>query len=190
MAIGVSFTSKREKNLWFWAVMVLIAIIASLLFGGQLIDFMIQRRLLEHSTFYLFLLLVAAFFISGWKNKRWRYDYWIYAGVSTVYAMALLRMDLTAAERSHLFEYGLLAILVYEALVERKRNGAKVKAPAWIAVLAAGTIGLLDECAQLFIPYRVFDLVDIGFNYFASAFGVLTSTGVSWLQRKIIGEHQ
>lgn len=164
-------------------MVVLFAIYATLFFGGQLVDFMIERRLLEQSTFYLFLLLVCAFVVSGWKNADKRATYWIYAGVVAVYGMALLRMDLTTAERSHMFEYGLLALLIYEALLERKANGAKIKIPALIAIFMAGTIGLIDECIQYFIPYRVFDLVDIAFNYMASAFGVLTSLGVRTLQR-------
>ena len=57
--------------------------------------------------------------------------------------------------------------------------------PAFISILGAGTIGLLDESIQVFIPYRVFDIVDIGFNYLASAFGVFTGIGVSWLKRSL-----
>ena len=181
-----NFTSEKERRLWIWALVVLIAIYATLFFGGRLIDFMVERRFVEQSTFYLFLLMITAFIFSGWKSPGRRLEFWIYAGVIAVYGMALLRMDLTTAERSHMFEYGLLAILIYEALVERRLNGAKVKIPALIAILGVGTIGVLDECIQYFIPYRVFDIVDIGFNYLASAFGVLTSIGVSWLQRIFI----
>lgn len=180
-----NFTSARELRLWIWVFVVLLAIYATLFFGGILIDFMIERRILEQSTFYLFLLLVTAFIVSGWKRSNRRLEYWIYAGVIAVYGMALLRMDLTTSERSHMFEYGLLAILTYEALIERRQNGVRIKFPALIAILGVGTVGLLDECLQFFIPYRVFDLVDIGFNYLASAFGVLTSMGVSRMQRII-----
>lgn len=183
MGTKKTFTSKRERKLWIWALVVLIAIYATLFFGGELIDLMIRRRIIEQSTFYLLLLLLAAFIISGWKSPGKRREYWIYAGVTAVYGMAFLRMDLSVAERSHMFEYGLLAIVVYKALIERKRNGAKVKVPALLAILGAGTVGLLDECIQYFIPHRHFDVVDIGVNYLASAFGVLTSMGVGWLQR-------
>ena len=181
----INFTSERERRLWIWALVVLIAIYATLFFGGQLIDFMVERRIIEQSIFYLFLLMVLAFIVSGWKRSDQRLEYWIYAGVIAVCGMALSRMDLTTAERSHMFEYGMLAILIYEALVERRLNGIKIKFPALIAILGAGTIGLLDECIQYFIPYRVFDIVDIGFNYLASAFGVITSMSVNWLQRII-----
>lgn len=177
-----NFTSGRERKLWFWALMVLIAIYATLFFGGQLIDYMIERRIIEQSTFYLFLVLILAFIYSGLKSSGKRLGYWIYAGVIAVYGMAILRMDLTTAERSHMFEYGLLSILIYEALIERRLNGMNVRFPVLTSIMAAGTIGLLDEFIQLFIPYRVFDFVDIGFNYLASAFGVLISFGVKKLQ--------
>jgi len=186
MKIRGKFTSKRERKLWIWAFVVFMAIYATLFFGGQLIDFMVERRLIEQSTFYLFIILILSFVFSGLKSSGKRLEYWIYAGVIAVYGMALLRLDLTTAERSHMFEYGLLAILIYEALVERRRNGVIIKFPVLVAAMAAGTIGLLDECIQYFISYRVFDIVDIGFNYLASAFGVILSFGVRKLQRLII----
>lgn len=178
-----NFTSERERKLWIWALVVFIAIYATLFLGGQLIDFMVERRIIEQSTFYLFLVLILAFIFSGLKNSGKRFEYWIYTGVIAVYGMALLRMDLTTTERSHMFEYGLLSILIYEALIERRLNGANVKFPVLTSIMTAGTIGLLDECIQHFISYRVFDIVDIGFNYLASAFGVFTSFGVRKLQR-------
>ncbi len=180
------FTSSRERRLWIWALFVLIAIYSTLFFGGRLIEFMVERRLLEQGTFYLFLLLVTTFVISGWKSSSRRLEYWIYAGVIAVVGMTLFRLDITVAERSHMFEYGLLAILIFEALRERRDNGIKIKFPAFIAFFVTGTIGLLDECIQYFLPYRVFHIVDIGFNFLASAFGILTSMGVSWIQSILI----
>jgi VanZ family protein len=177
------FTSERERKLWIWSLVVFCAIYATLFLGGQLIDFMVEHRIIEQSTFYLFLVLILAFIVSGWKSSSKRLDYWIYAGVISVYGMALLRMDITTSERSHMFEYGLLSILIYEALIERKLNGINIKIPVLTSILGTGTIGLLDECIQYFISYRVFDIVDIGFNYLASAFGVLTSIGVNKLKR-------
>ena len=81
-----------------------------------------------------------------------------------------------------MFEYGLLAILICEALMERLLNGLNVKFPIFTAIMISGTVGLLDEFIQKFISYRVFDIVDIGFNYMASAFGVLLSLGVQKIQ--------
>lgn len=179
----INITSKKERKLWISALLVLIAIYGTLFLGGQLIDLMVERRIIEQSTFYLFLLLILVFIVSGWKSADRRLEYWIYAGVIAVYGMALLRMDITTSERSHMFEYGLLSILIYEALIERKLNGVNVKVPVLTSILGAGTIGLLDECIQYFISYRVFDIVDIGFNYLASVFGVFISIGVRKLKR-------
>lgn len=178
----VIFTSSRESQLWLWALVVLISIFTTLFFGGRLIEFMVERRMIEQGTFYLFLLLVATFMISGWKTSNRRLEYWIYAGVLAVIGMTLFRLDITAAERSHMFEYGLLAVLIFEALRERKDNGAMIKIPALIAFFCAGTIGLLDECIQYFMPFRVFDFVDIGFNFLASAIGIIMNISVKWLQ--------
>ncbi|MBW2938100.1 VanZ family protein [Aureisphaera sp. CAU 1614] len=175
------FTSPKEKTLWLWAVVVLMAIYASLFLGGQLLDLMVERHIIEQSTFYLFLVLIVAFILSGLKSKKKRMEYWIYAGVIAVYGMALLRMDLSTAERSHMFEYGLFAVLIYEALLERKRNGAQVPYPIVLSIMIAGTVGLLDEVIQYVIPYRVFDVVDIGFNYIAAAIGVLFNIGAQKL---------
>jgi len=179
----IKITSKKERKLWISALVVLTAIYTSLFLGGQFIDLMIERRIIEQSTFYLFILLILTYIVSGWKSSGKRLEYWIYAGVITVYGMALFRMDITNAERSHMFEYGLLSILIYEALIERNLNGENVKIPVLTSIFGAGIIGLLDECIQYFISYRVFDIIDIGFNYLASAFGVLTSIGVRKLKR-------
>lgn len=180
------FTSEKERKLWVWALVVLIAIYATLFFGGRLIDFMVERRIIEESTFYFFILLILAFIVSGLKRSGKRLEYWIYAGVIAVLGMTLLRLYLTTAERSHMFEYGLFSVLIYEALIERRLNGATVKIPALIAIFGAGIVGLLDECIQFFLPYRVFDIIDIGFNFLASAFGVLTTVGVRNLQGIIL----
>lgn len=179
------FTSTREKSLWILAGVVLAAILTTLVFGGQLLELTENKRWIEQSTFNLFLVLVISLLLSGWKSKKQRIEFWIYGGAAAVIGMALLRMDLTVAERSHMFEYGLLSILIYEALKERVRNGNPIKLPAVSAFAIVGLIGLIDELVQLFIPYRVFDWVDIGFNFFASAFGILLSLGVSWLQQFI-----
>lgn len=181
MKAKIKFTSNKERLLWTWAVTVVIAIYATLFFGGQLIDFMIRQRVLEQSIFYLFLLLMLIFIISGLTNLSRHLGFWVYVGVGVVYTMALLRMDLSIAERSHIIEYGLLALLIYEALIERRRNGSNIQFPKILAVLIAGSIGVVDECIQYFIPYRVFDIVDIGFNFLASVLGVFVSFVVSRL---------
>lgn len=84
-------------------------------------------------------------------------------------------MAIPAAERTHLIEYGVVAVLIYEAHRERSSHGRRVPAPALLAVGATALVGILDECIQAFLPNCVFDLRDILFNILAAALGMGTA---------------
>ncbi|MDX1407699.1 MAG: VanZ family protein, partial [Saprospiraceae bacterium] len=96
---------------------------------------------------------------------------------------AFLRFS-SPAERTHLVEYSIVALLILEALRERAANGRPVSRPAlWAFILTAG-IGVLDETLQLFMPNRVFDPVDIAFNCGAAGAAVLARLVMSWARRR------
>lgn len=83
-------------------------------------------------------------------------------------------------ERVHFVQYGLLAVGVCYSLRPR------VDAPFLYlatAVLAAA-FGFVDEGLQFFIPNRVFDWRDVGFNTMAAGFG----TGFAWIFRAYLVE--
>ena len=92
-------------------------------------------------------------------------------GVGTAYFFLLVRMA-SPEERSHVIEYGVLALLIHEALLERARQGRKVLFPALLAIAAASLIGILDEAVQAIVPNRVFDPRDILFNVLACVMAV------------------
>ncbi len=181
----IKFTSAKERILWIGAGMVLLAIYSSLVFGGRLVNFLVDHTLLEQSTLFLFLFLILIFVFSGLKRQSKRIEYWMYAGVIAVLAMTLLRMDLTVAERSHIFEYSMLSVCIYEALIERNAKTNSISYPIVISIVSATSLGILDECLQFFIPYRVFDVFDIVFNGFASALGVFINVGVRFLSNLV-----
>jgi VanZ family protein len=89
----------------------------------------------------------------------------------------------TPEERTHLIEYSLVAILIYQALVERKRNGRQVPFPTLLAFTATVILGLLDESIQWNLPNRVFDWVDVGFNTLAALMAIGVSLALVYVRR-------
>ena len=66
-----------------------------------------------------------------------------------------------AADRTHLFEYGLLALLLRESLHARGEAGASVRfAGAW-TLGAITLLGAIDEGLQILMPDRVGSLRDL-----------------------------
>ncbi|NNF82539.1 MAG: VanZ family protein, partial [Flavobacteriaceae bacterium] len=105
-----------------------------------------------------------------------------WVGMAAVFLMLFLRLGM--AERSHVFEYSILTMLINQALLERKQNGFKVMNPALLTFLIAFGIGLLDELIQLIIPYRVFDFYDIIFNGMVILTTILSVVFFNWLKKK------
>ena len=106
-------------------------------------------------------------------------EFWVVFGLVGVVAMIPVRAGVPATERSHLFEYGLLAVMIYEALTERRSCGAGVRFPALTAICTASIVGWLDEAVQAFVPGRVYDLRDVGTNALAA---VVVVTAVAALR--------
>ena len=104
-------------------------------------------------------------------------------GIVAVYLMLFLRLGLP--ERTHLMEYGVLAIFIHMALTERNHQGGSVPRPAVLAWIAAFLIGVIDETLQLFLPARVFDSEDILFNGIAVSMAIGGSTTLAWARRRV-----
>ena len=106
-------------------------------------------------------------------------------GVTAVYAMAVVRMGGTLEERTHLFEYGIVAALINQALRERAANGRRVPAPAVLALVATVAVGWLDEGLQALIPNRVYDSFDVVRNTVAALIGIGGSVVVGWVNERL-----
>ena len=175
------FTSLREKYLWLSVLAVLIAIFSTL-FSDQ----PIQRYLsevMEAQAFLFAMIMVGAIILIYAVRKKFKsLDLVIGLGILAVYILLFLRLGLP--ERSHLLEYGVLAVLIHLALIERlKKSGRPLKA-ALIALALTISIGILDECIQIFLPYRVFDPIDILFNCLAVVLAIGTRLLFQWVQKK------
>lgn len=78
------------------------------------------------------------------KNRPGWSEIGVGLGVAAVYLWALARIP-HPEERTHLIEYGIVAVFIYMALSERRRNGRRVPAPALTAVVVTAVLGWIDE---------------------------------------------
>jgi hypothetical protein len=166
------FTSDRERRLWFYGLAVVVAIYSTLGLAGTLAAVLRERNLLDASFAAGFLLVAAAIVGSALKRRPGRREIWVALGVTAVYGMVVVRMGIGPEERTHLFEYGLVAVLIHQALTERVRNGRRVPIPAVLTVAVTALLGWLDEGIQALLPNRVYDLRDVGVNALAGLMAI------------------
>jgi hypothetical protein len=183
-----TFTSDRERRLWFWAAAVVLAIYATLGLAGTLAGLLRDRNLLDASFGLGLLVVMAAIVGSGIRRRPGGREFWIAAGVVAVYGIVILRMGIGPEERTHLIEYAVVALLLYHALDERRRNGGPLRSPAVLAIAVTALLGLVDELIQALIPSRVFDYRDIGFNALAALMAVTGSVVVGYIAARL-GSH-
>ena len=119
----------------------------------------------------------------AFRVKANRYEIGVGVGLSAVYLLLFLRTTMPA-ERSHLIEYSVVAALIFSALWERKNNGEFVPMLPLLAIGTSTFVGIVDELIQLFLPNRVFDPVDILFNFLASVMAVIGMVFVTWIAQK------
>lgn len=175
------FTSYRERRLWMWVLVTVVAIYATL-GPAQILVAELRERNLLRILFILLLVIIGVVIIWRWvKNPPgWR-EIGVWVGVALVYTFAFLRVE-TPEERTHLIEYSLVAILIYQALQERVKNGRWVPYPAVLAFAATSVLGIIDEAIQAVLPNRVFDPIDIGFNTLAAMMAIIASLALTWVR--------
>lgn len=176
------FSSKRERRLWLALFIVLAAIYATLGQAPAIVAALgasILNNVGNNLVFAIIVLLVVipVFFID---KRLSRSEIAVGAGILIVYLLAWLRLG-SWEERSHLFEYALVAALVHEALLERRDNGRRVPSPALLALAISISLGWLDEGIQSLLPNRVFDLIDVAFNSIAATMII----GMRWVVRRV-----
>lgn len=176
------FSSRRERRLWGWTLTVVAAIYSTLGLAATLAGFLRNRGLLD-DLFVLGLILIGAAILA--QGLTWRprgIEIVVTLGIVATYLLVFARMAIPE-ERTHLIEYGVVAVFINEALTERASQGRHVPVPALLAVLATAMVGLLDECIQAFLPNRVFDYRDFLFNGLAAVMAVAASVALAWARR-------
>lgn len=177
------FTSDRERRLWLLCLAVLLAIYSSLSLSSSLAGVLRARGLLE-DAFWLGLILVgAAIMMIGLRVRPSGAVIGVALGVAGVYLITFLRMG-SPEERTHLIEYTIVALLIYEALTERAKQGRHVPVPAVLAVLLTALLGWIDEGIQALLPNRVYDIRDVGFNVLAGLMAIVAALTLRWARRR------
>ncbi len=176
------FTSSRERRLWLWTLAVVTAIYSTLGLARTLAGHLRTNGLLETLFLISFILVGAVILVYGLKVRPGGLEIGVALGVAAVYILIFVRMG-TPEERTHLIEYGVLSIFIYEALKERASHGRRVPVPALLAIVATSLIGLIDENIQAFLPNRVYDPRDLLFNVLAAVMAVAASMALSYARR-------
>ncbi len=178
------FSSKRERRLWLWTFAVVVAIYSTLGLASTL-AVALSDGLAAIGFLAAMLFVGLTILTQGLKTRPGGMEIGVVLGMAAVYFMVFVRMAIR--ERSHLIEYGVVAVFIYEALTERASQGRRVPIPALLAVLATTLLGAVDEIIQLFLPSRVFDPVDILFNFLAGVMAVATMVALGWARRRRLG---
>ncbi len=169
------FSSKRERRLWLALVIVLVVIYATLGQVPEIARFLRARNDLRDATFFVFFIstvMVSVLFI---RRRPGRAEIAVGVGILLIFLSAWLRMGV--AERTHLFEYGLVGALIHEALLERRANRRRVPVPVICALALSICLGWVDESIQSTLPNRYYDTRDVFFNGFAAGMVI----GARWL---------
>lgn len=177
------FSSDRERRLWLWTLAVVVAIYSTLGLVRPLATGLRERGLLAPAFVLGMLLVVAAIVAKAVRARPGGVEIAVGLGVAAAYLLVFVRMEIPE-ERTHLVEYGVLGVLIHEALTERARQGRRVPVPAVDAIVATAALGLLDECIQAVLPSRVFDVRDILFNALAGTMAVGASVALAWARRR------
>lgn len=172
-------STDRERRYWIFTIAVVVAVWSTLGLAGSLTGYLRERNLLDAAYVLGFVVMIFAIAFGELKRPD-ATDIWVATGIATAYWMVGVRMGVPPDERTHLFEYGLVAVLIYRALCERRKGGRAVRAPAALAMLSAAVLGWIDECIQGILPGRVYDLRDVGVNAVAAVGAI---TGVLVLSR-------
>ena len=175
------FSSARERRLWSWTLVVVVAIYSTLGLASTLVGRLVSSGLFSQTFIAAFLLIGVAILTQGLKVRPGGFEIGVGFGVAAVYLMVFARLGIP--ERSHLFEYGVVAVFIHEALTERASQGRRVPVPALLAFLATSLIGAADECIQAILPSRVFEWVDILSNVVAALMATIASVVLGWARR-------
>lgn len=179
----LTFKTVAEKRYWLYASIIYLVILVTIVLGTPFQKWLWGQDV-QVVLFLIGMLLTGiTIIVFGLKFKPKSTELVLWLGLATIGVMLIFRLG--AAERSHLMEYGILAIFIYKALSERLGVERSFLTVGILAFLITSLLGILDEGIQIFIPQRVFDPEDILFNMLAAFMAVAGSLILHWVRRKL-----
>lgn len=176
----------RERRLWIWTAVAVAGVYATLFLSSILAGALYDETVAAVVFVTAMILIGVVVLTQGLSARPGRAEVGIALGIAVVYAMVFFRMGLP--ERSHMVEYGVVAVAFYEALTERARSGRPVPAPWLLAIGLTSLVGAIDEGLQVLLPHRVFDPTDIVFNALAATAAVASVALLRWGRRRSSSE--
>jgi VanZ family protein len=174
------FSSPRERRLWTWIAVLVVGIYATLGLVAPLAEHLEGQGLAVVVFWTVMASIGLTVLFMGLRARPGGLEIGIGIGLIGVYLMMFLRI--TIAERSHLMEYSILAVFIYEAFRERAKH-RRIPVPALLAIGLTIVIGVIDELIQLFLPSRVFNPQDIIFNVSAAVVAGVGMAVLGWARR-------
>ena len=164
-------------------IAVVAAIYLTLGLARTLAGILRGTGILEMTFFLCFILVIATVIVFGLRARPRGLEIGIFLAVLIVYVLIFVRMSIPE-ERTHLIEYGVVGVLIYEALKERSKNGRAVPVPVLLAIGITTIVGVIDESIQAVLPSRVFDPRDILFNFLAGMMAIASSAALGWARHR------
>ena len=172
--------TSRERRLWIAVAVAVAAIFASLYPLQILLNYLRARNQLRLAIALLFLAAAAGAIAWMIRRRAGAREWAVLALSGAAYFLFARSLDVVQ-ERLHLIEYGALALLLREAVGERRRARGLAASPGRVAIAAftlASAVGLADEVVQGILPNRMYDLRDVGFNALAAAMALATAAAL------------
>ncbi len=167
----------KTRTKWIVIICEILLIYSTLYIVRFITTFLSERGLLSLTIYTMtsvFFLLVALYVL---RLKPSVLSILLLIPILGAYGALFLKMKILV-ERIHLLEYWLLGFMLTGALNDRWRP----RRSAGIALAAAATAGYVDEAIQYFLPNRVYDLRDVGFNALAGFGGIVVFAVLHWVQ--------
>ena len=183
----VKFVSYREKRLWAATIVLILLIYFTL---GLIREWL---QALESSGWGTTLFVLGCFLILVWVVTRGMTilprakEIMVGLGIAVSYTLTFAQIE-QPEERIHVVMYGVVALLLHAALIERYVP-AKSLSLGFSVILITAALGTVDELIQLILPHRVFDVNDILYDLFASVMAVGANAALWWARESLSSPH-